>query len=1010
MVNTTRRRSRGNPLLSTATLALWRVRRTWGMLCFTGLGMLAAVMLVCSVPLYSRVATTAGLRNVLHTTRDSSTLTLHANVGGISSDSVSELQNMVNGYAQDTIAPYTTGAPQFSIQTQQMNLLSPFLGGGSDSIGLFGASMSGVAQHVKLVAGRLPAESSKTLEVAMTPESAKGMNVHIGSTIVIQLTGYIPANGIAVDTLTLGEKFSLHLVGLIEADIANDVFWHGFHLYSLTVPATRPPIVQFGVLTSNTALLQQVDAFVAASRNLFTDIPAAVYNSQISELYWYYQLNTATLDINQLNDLITGINQWNNTATNQLTVSQGVFGQQTNTTLPFVQNISVTGEAVPIPQAQSTLQLYQARVGVANIPVSILLLQVTGLILFFIALMSELLVERQTETIAVLGSRGANKPQIIGAFVTQSLVLALIALLLGPSLALLLVAFMARLTLPASEVNALNVLWRNPLDALLSVRGYALGAMLVAMAAMIFATYRAVGFNILSVRREAARTRSRPLWQRLHLDIVAAVVALAGYLISIYLNSMELGSQTRVLVQSPLAILAPTFLLLAGVLLVLRIFPALLRVSANMATRGRGAAAMLALGQMSRSPRQSLRMTLLLALTTAFAIFALVFSASQAQRITDLTNYQVGADFSGILPSTDASFPFEQENAVVNHISGVTSATLGFGSAATSGASSFQLQLRAVDANTFGKTAIWTTQDSSQPLGSLMQQLIARRAQVTQNGLLPALVDSTTWKQLHLTPGAHFQLSVNNPSDTGSGIITCIALAEVQRIPTTNNGGILLDYQSYASVYQKMFGIYLAVNYLWVHTSDNPALVQHVRDVLTSQQPIINPLQDRRALVAQFGKDPLYLDLVGVLALGASTALLLALLGNLLVSWLSARNRQTSFAVLRALGTSTEQVAGVLSWEQGITYLTSLLLGIGFGVLLSATVIPALVFSGAPSNDTTNAQFYSSQYAIPVRLIVPLSLVLALSVLVILCIIALGMMIRVVTQPALGQMLRLNED
>ncbi|HCI80085.1 MAG TPA: hypothetical protein DHW02_10395, partial [Ktedonobacter sp.] len=298
-------------------------------------------------------------------------------------------------------------------------------------------------------------------------------------------------------------------------------------------------------------------------------------------------------------------------------------------------------------------------------------------------------------------------------------------------------------------------------------------------------------------------------------------------------------------------------------------------------------------------------------LTSAFAIFALVFSASQTQRITDLTNYQVGADFSGPLPGIDSTTSFNQQTSIVDHIQGVTSATLGYGSVATASAGTpFQVQLRAVDANNFAQTAIWTSQDSSQSLTTLMHQLVAQRSTTTHENVLPALIDAGTWNQLHLTQGEHFRLAVNNPSDTGSGTITCIAFAEVKRIPTTNNAGILVDYESYSAVYQNLFNIYLPINYLWVKTSNDPALVQHVRDALTSQQPIVNPLADRRALIAQLSKDPLYLDLVGELALGASTAMLLALLGNLLASWLNARNRQTSFAVLRALGTSSQQVAG----------------------------------------------------------------------------------------------------
>jgi len=66
--------------------------------------------------------------------------------------------------------------------------------------------------------------------------------------------------------------------------------------------------------------------------------------------------------------------------------------------------------------------------------------------------------------------------------------------------------------------------------------------------------------------------------------------------------------------------------------------------------RNRGAVSMLALAQVARAPRQVVRMTMLLALATAFAIFTLVFSASQIQYSRDIAGYEAGADFSGAIP------------------------------------------------------------------------------------------------------------------------------------------------------------------------------------------------------------------------------------------------------------------------------------------------------------------------------------------------------------------------
>jgi Tfp pilus assembly protein PilX len=46
----------------------------------------------------------------------------------------------------------------------------------------------------------------------------------------------------------------------------------------------------------------------------------------------------------------------------------------------------------------------------------------------------------------------------------------------------------------------------------------------------------------------------------------------------------------------------------------------------------------------------------------------------------------------------------------------------------------------------------------------------------------------------------------------------------------------------------------------------------------------------------------------------------------------------------------------------------------------------------------------------PIQIVIPPMLVIALAVLVIICIVALGMMIRVVSRPSISQTLRLNED
>jgi hypothetical protein len=177
-----------------------------------------------------------------------------------------------------------------------------------------------------------------------------------------------------------------------------------------------------------------------------------------------------------------------------------------------------------------------------------------------------------------LGNLLDETRQVPGSLTTQSLDVCLVALLVGPPLALLLVAGIAARLLPASAQSALDVLTRNPMQALWDVRWYALAAVLAALLTMIVSLWRAARLDIVSVRREATRPTRRPLWQRLRLDLWGLLIALGGFFFSLYLanTTQLLNSQAEVLLSSPLALLAPVFLLLSAALFLLRFFPALL--------------------------------------------------------------------------------------------------------------------------------------------------------------------------------------------------------------------------------------------------------------------------------------------------------------------------------------------------------------------------------------------------------------------------------------------------
>ena len=84
---------RGNhfPASAMLTVAFWQLRRTWFLLLFIALGMTAAVVIACALPLLSDTMTTAGLRSTLRATPESADLQLNVRTTGLSTFSPEHL-------------------------------------------------------------------------------------------------------------------------------------------------------------------------------------------------------------------------------------------------------------------------------------------------------------------------------------------------------------------------------------------------------------------------------------------------------------------------------------------------------------------------------------------------------------------------------------------------------------------------------------------------------------------------------------------------------------------------------------------------------------------------------------------------------------------------------------------------------------------------------------------------------------------------------------------------------
>jgi hypothetical protein len=146
--------------------------------------------------------------------------------------------------------------------------------------------------------------------------------------------------------------------------------------------------------------------------------------------------------------------------------------------------------------------------------------------------------------------------------------------------------------------------------------------------------------------------------------------------------------------------------------------------------------------------------------------------------------------------------------------------------------------------------------------------------------------------------------------------------------------------------------------------------------------------------------DPVPVGIIGALGLGALAAALFALIGLVVAASVAARQRQTEFALLRALGLSRRQLARWLWLENGSVAMVSLLAGTALGALISWVVLPSVTVTSDGLPPTP-----------PVVVTLPLATIAVLELMAVVALAAVVLvMAAVLRRMGIGNILRLDEE
>jgi hypothetical protein len=320
------------------------------------------------------------------------------------------------------------------------------------------------------------------------------------------------------------------------------------------------------------------------------------------------------------------------------------------------------------------LGVYDQRLFFSKLPMFVVMILVAVVILYYVVTLSALLIERQRGEIALLRSRGAGTSHLVSIFALEGITVSVLATVVGPLLAAAAISA-AGFTPAFSGLSA-----TRGLDVDISAAAYGLSALggLFSFGALMIPAIQAARMSVTGHRRESARPEGLPLYQRYYLDVLLLIVSIV-----LFRQLTQQGSvvATRLfgdVAVNQLILAVPAVTLLAASMVLLRIFPLVMRLASRLFSSVLPAGLALGLWQMARNPTYYARLSLLLILTAGLGIFAASFGGTLDRSFQERVFYSTGSDLrvGGLV--IDASGTTRPMTASYEEVEGVDTASPTF--------------------------------------------------------------------------------------------------------------------------------------------------------------------------------------------------------------------------------------------------------------------------------------------------------------------------------------------
>jgi hypothetical protein len=336
--------------------------------------------------------------------------------------------------------------------------------------------------------------------------------------------------------------------------------------------------------------------------------------------------------------------------------------------------------AIPDLAMASPLASFQNRASFNQVTLLLLLLQVVGIAIYYVILVSSLLAERRSEEIAMLRSRGATVGQLVAMSTAEAFALGLVAAFIAPVVASAGVSALG-LTGTFESISGGDFL---PFTIVPTAFLFALGGAAIAAIATVIPAFFAARRGMVVFLRTSARP-GKSILQRYYLDV--GLVGLSGLALwqlnqkgSVF-DPRSVGGWSA----DPLLLLSPLLLIAAIGALMFRFLPLLLTLVSKLMARTSGPGVTLGLWQLTRSPGRYTQLALLVVMAAAVGTFAATYGKTTDVSQEERALYAVGSDIR-LTGLGDLGREFSDEVvSQLESVEGIESAATAFRSSYTLG-------------------------------------------------------------------------------------------------------------------------------------------------------------------------------------------------------------------------------------------------------------------------------------------------------------------------------------